>query len=825
MSIATLSEATSFMRSARAALIIAVFSAAFAGQSLQAQRSPDLAALDRYIAAAARDWNIPGLAVAVVRNDSLVFAKGYGVLEVGKPASVNEHTRFAIGSTTKAMTSAALAMLVDEGKLRWDDRVIDYVPDFRLYDPYATRELTIRDLLTHRSGLGSTDLLWAFSGNDYSQTEMIRRLRYVHPASSFRSQWDYQNVVYAIGGFIVERVSGMPWATFVQNRIFAPLGMTESIPLVSALAGKTNVAAPHAEIHDTLRVVPIRSTDGVAAAGSVWSSVSDMSKWMRFMLDSGRVGTTRLISAASFNEIIAPQIRAPMQQYPALSLARPNFLSYGFGWFIQDYHGHTAWMHTGSIDGMSALIGLLPTQRVGVYVLANADHAELRHALMYKVFDLYTGAPDRDWSADLKSLFAAAHGKAQAASQPASQPHPSLPVEKYAGNYVDSTYGTVEVTSTNAVLHARFGKADLGDLDHVDYDTFRTRETPAQQESFTLSFVPDGRGNIGSARTLGVTFMRTATAAPRVADKPDYSPPDDAPYTAIEVTVPTPMGHTLAGTLTMPKNASRVHRVGAVVTITGSGPQERDEYLGLQGYRPFRQYADSLGRRGIAVLRMDDRGVGASKGTFKGATSADFGEDIRAGLAYLRTRPEIDPRRLAVLGHSEGALIAPIVAAKEPDLRAIVLLAGIARPGRGTLAAQLKNLINHNAELTEIQKDSATLTIPATMDKLAAADPWMDFFLKYDPSATARHLSKPAVLILTGANDQQADPTQVPEWAAAFRQSGNRDVTAKVLPGLNHLFVVDADGFPLGYAKLPPPVRVNSQAVGVIADWLAQRLR
>lgn len=502
------------MRSIRAALILA----GFVGLPLQAQRSPDLVALDRYVAAAAHDWNVPGLAIAVVRNDSLVFARGYGVLEVGKPGSVNEHTRFAIGSTTKAMTSASLAMLVDEGKLHWDDRVIDLVPDFRLYDPYATRELTVRDLLTHRSGLPATDLLWAFPENDYTQTEMIRRLRYVQPSSSFRSQWEYQNVVYAIGGFIVERVSGMPWAAFVQKRIFDPLGMTESIPLVSGLAGKPNVAVPHAAIHDTLRVVPVRSTDGVAAAGSVWSSVSDMSKWMRFMLDSGRVGTKRLISAASFNEIIAPQVRAPMQQYPSLSLVRPNFLSYGFGWFIQDYHGHTAWMHTGSIDGMSAIIGLLPEQRVGVYVLANADHAELRHALMYKVFDLYTGAPARDWSADVKSLFADAHRKPQAVSQQPAPPHPSLPLEKYAGNYVDSTYASIVVASTNGVLHARFGKADLGDLDHVDYDTFRTRETATRQNSFTLSFAPDGNGNVRSVRTLGVTFVRTAS---RVAEKPD----------------------------------------------------------------------------------------------------------------------------------------------------------------------------------------------------------------------------------------------------------------------------------------------------------------
>ena len=169
-------------------------------------------------------------------------------------------------------------------------------------------------------------------------------------------------------------------------------------------------------------------------------------------------------------------------------------------------------MHTGSIDGMSALIGLLPDQRVGVYVLANGDHAELRHALMYKVFDVYTGAPDRDWSTEIKNLFAARR-RPRAVSQQASPTHASLPLEKYAGNYVDSTYGNIEVTVTNAVLHARFGKADLGNLDHVDYDTFRTRETPARQESVSLAFMPDGRGNVASVRMFGVTFMRAAVAS------------------------------------------------------------------------------------------------------------------------------------------------------------------------------------------------------------------------------------------------------------------------------------------------------------------------
>ena len=309
------------------------------------------------------------------------------------------------------------------------------------------------------------------------------------------------------------------------------------------------------------------------------------------------------------------------------------------------------------------------------------------------------------------------------------------------------------------------------------------------------------------------------------APPPDYSAPPGAPYTAEEVIVNTPMGHTLAGTLTLPKGAGRTRPVGAIVTITGSGPEERDESIGIDGYRPFRQFADSLARRGIATLRMDDRGTGASKGTFKGATSADFGEDIRAGLAYLRTRPEIDSTHLGLLGHSEGAIIAPIVALKEPSVRALVLLAGVARPAREVLVFQLTNNINHNVRFSPTQKDSAIAAIPQTIDRMMAADPWMAYFLTHDPRADARQLKTPAVLMLTGSNDQQADAKQIPEWMSAFIAAGNTDVTGEVLPGMNHLFVVDPDGFPGNYAKLPPPVRVDQRVLGIVADWLVQRLK
>ena len=323
-----------------------------------------------------------------------------------------------------------------------------------------------------------------------------------------------------------------------------------------------------------------------------------------------------------------------------------------------------------------------------------------------------------------------------------------------------------------------------------------------------------------------LSFKRSETAAvtPPPKPKPDYSAPADAPYTAEEVVVKTPTGHMLAGTLTLPKGASSKQPVSAIVTITGSGPQDRDENIGLPGFRPFRQLGDALGRRGIAVLRMDDRGTGASGGTFKGSTSADFAEDVRAGLAYLRTRPEIRADRLGVLGHSEGAVIAPLVAEKEPGLRAIVLLAGVAQPARSALHSQLKNNYEHDTTLTPEKRDALIAEIPKKIDAMMAADPWMKFFLTYDPAATMHRVKTP-VLILTGSRDQQAAPEQVVLMEAAFKKGGNKDVTARVLPDLNHLFVQDTDGFPGNYAKLPPPLMMRTDAVEMIVGWLVQRLR
>ncbi len=341
-----------------------------------------------------------------------------------------------------------------------------------------------------------------------------------------------------------------------------------------------------------------------------------------------------------------------------------------------------------------------------------------------------------------------------------------------------------------------------------------------------MRFRTDATGQLlgGSIPAQKLTITRAGEGAVAMAvEKPDYSAPGGAPYQAIDVTVPTPMGHTLAGTLTLPRGASRGQPVPAVVTITGSGLEDRDEAIPMfKGYRPFREFADSLGRRGIAVLRMDDRGFGGSGGNPAIATSEDFAQDIRAGLAYLRTRPEINASRLAVMGHSEGGLIAPMVARQEPTLKGIVLLAGTAYTGRQILNFQLGNGVKNDTSVRGAVKDSALAAVKVRVDSMVSTNPWLKFFADYEPLVTARQVRTP-VLILNGSRDQQVTPDQVPLLEKAFRAAGNRDVTAKILPNLNHLFVYDPDGFPGRYTELKS-FSVDRATIGLVVEWLAKRL-
>jgi alpha-beta hydrolase superfamily lysophospholipase len=358
---------------------------------------------------------------------------------------------------------------------------------------------------------------------------------------------------------------------------------------------------------------------------------------------------------------------------------------------------------------------------------------------------------------------------------------------------------TVELSLGGVDLHARVSAA--GEI--ID------AVVPAQNVRFTQH----------DALAQSDPTAVSASAPP----KPDYSAPPGAPYAAEEVRVTNALaGISLAGTLTMPEHRAG-SRVPAVVMITGSGAQDRDEAIpAIPGYRPFRQIADALGRRGIAVLRMDDRGVGGSPAGPAGATSADFADDIHAALAFLRARDDVDPSRLALIGHSEGGIIAPMIAATDPEIRAIVTIAGPARTGRVVSDQQVRAALAARG-LSGAQLEAEIAVNDRIREAQVARNPWLGFWFSYDPIPTAKRVTQP-VLIVQGATDTQVGPEQAEELAAAFRSGGNRNVTLRILPGINHLMVDDPDGSFANYGKLQN-LSVSSLVLDEIGDWLEKRLR
>ncbi len=479
-------------------------------------QSAPLAGFDEYVAAAVSDWKVPGLAVAVVKDGQVAMSKGYGVRELGKPAPVDDRTLFAIGSTTKAMTAALAGMLVDEKKLAWDDPVIKHLPWFQLKDPAVTRELTVRDLLTHRGGLPNSDYLWY--GQSNSTREILERVRLIDPGYSLRSRFVYQNVMYAAAGAVIESASGRSWADMMRTRNFEPLGMSDTAATLALVPKDANVASPHVSMRGKLTVIENLPVDNVAAAGSVWSSARDMSKWMRFMLDGGVAGGQggkRLLSEQTAAELFRPQTIAPETMYPTTRLVKPHWMTYSLGWFQQDYQGRAIDFHTGSIDGMIAIIGLMRDERLGVYVLGNLDHAELRHALMYSVFDRYTGRAARNWSAELKALYGELEQRSaellkRAESQRVAGTSPSLALDKYAGRYSDPLRGDVDVTYDGATLRMQHGTVMRGTLEHWHYNTFRAKWAAEWRNPAMVTFHLGVSGRPETLELNGAGFTRRA---------------------------------------------------------------------------------------------------------------------------------------------------------------------------------------------------------------------------------------------------------------------------------------------------------------------------
>jgi len=474
-----------------------------------AQQRP-LTGLDAYITQGMKDWRVPGLAIVVVQGDSVLFMKGYGVRELGKPDPVTVHTRFGNMSTTKAFTALLVAMLADSGKLALDDPVQKHEPAVQFADPYVTREITVRDLLTHRVGFGDPDYLWGTSGLDFAT--IAHRLRFVPTQTSFRSRFQYNNVTYALAGDVAARVAGTTWQALLHAKILGPLGMTETVADAAELkaAGITDVTSPHGIVRDTVRVLPaaLEGIDDIAPAGSILSSATDMAKWLRFLLDSGRVAGRRLVSPRNFAELFRPQQTVQRPFYPTATLTNLHYQAYGLGWILQDYRGEFTAIHTGSIEGRSAIVGLIPSRRAGVAVFTNLDHSELRHALMYTVFDRFIGpsTPAHDWSAEMRVLYRRLADSSRAAQQVEeskriANTHPTLPLDRYAGTYADSLFGTATVGLNDGKLTLQAGTAK-GQLEHWQYDVFRVTWPDPFWDASYVAFVIDPDGAVGELRVV-----------------------------------------------------------------------------------------------------------------------------------------------------------------------------------------------------------------------------------------------------------------------------------------------------------------------------------
>jgi CubicO group peptidase (beta-lactamase class C family) len=445
--------------------------------------------LDSYARKVLADWHAPGVALAVVKDDKVILARGYGVREVGKPELVDEHTIFDIASCSKAFTVAALAMLVDEGKLRWTDPVTKFLPSFQLSDPFVTREMMVRDLLCHRSGLGTFagDLVWY--NTTYDRAEVVRRARFLKPTSSFRSAFGYQNILFVAAGEIVPAVTGKSWDDFVKERIIAPLGMHDTTTVFQST--RQNAATPHTVKAEKPIAVPHYNTDSVAPAAGIHANVADLAQWLRLQLGMGEFEGKRIFSATQARAMWSPQTMMPLASDPGKPAAS-HLKAYALGWFVSDYNGRLRVEHDGSIDGMYSKIILLPELKAGVVALTNSD-TSAAELMCNRAIDGLMGLPPRDRSspelARHKARERAAMLRLQRADGSRSKDSmPSLPLGEYAGKYGGDLYGDVAIAVEDDKLVLRFvpAPAFVADLEHWQHDTFRVKWRKLNP------YIPDG---------------------------------------------------------------------------------------------------------------------------------------------------------------------------------------------------------------------------------------------------------------------------------------------------------------------------------------------
>jgi CubicO group peptidase (beta-lactamase class C family) len=440
------------------------------------------AEIDALAVRAMEEFQTPGIAIGVVKNGELVYAKGHGVREIGKPDPIDPDTIFQIASLTKAFTAAAIGILVDEGKLDWDDRVIDYLPEFRMYDPWVTRELTIRDLLTHRSGLplGAGDLLF-WPRSKTTRAEVVRAMRHLKPETSFRTAYAYDNLLYVVAGEVVSTVSGVAWEDFVEERIMQPLAMSECRSLPDRVEGNPNRAIPHVVVDGELQTTFFSSGGPTAAAGAINCNVSGLARWAAMLLAGGELPAGgRLLSEKTHTELWQPVTLIPVSEH-AREHGRTHFIAYALGWGVKDFHGYLHVGHGGSLQGMTTHIALLPELNIAVVALTN-QVSRASSALTSEILQAAATESHEDWveiyaSGAVEWADEAKQAVEEAFANRNAESRPTLPIAAYAGSYRDPWYGEVFVDLEEDRLVMRFSRSELltGGLEHFQYDTFIAR--------------------------------------------------------------------------------------------------------------------------------------------------------------------------------------------------------------------------------------------------------------------------------------------------------------------------------------------------------------
>lgn len=488
-----------------------VFLIGLLGLSAQVQAAPP-EAFDSRVERVRLAAGVPGMAIAIVEQGKTTLARGYGVRQLGRADTVDAASIFPSGSTGKAFTATGLALLVDQGRIKWDDRVIDHLPWFRMYDPYVTREITVRDLLVHRSGLGlgAGDMLFVPRTN-ISRREAVRRLAHIKPATSFRSGYAYDNILYMVAGQLIEEVTGQSWETFTAERIFRPAGMAVSTSDQDKRFVTSNRAFPHARLDGGLRGVgTMERLDerdelgrNAAPAGGLSTSANDMAQWLKIQLARGKLPDGgRLFSEASSAEMWKPVVLMPIATLPdPIKATQPMFDSYALGWTVRDYRGAKIVWHSGGVFGFVSVVVLIPEKDVGFAILTNAEESHLNRGLMYELIDHYLGQPAAGWpekfAAVTRSRIDAALKTLAVQQATPAKVGPSLPLARYAGDYRDPWYGSIAIRPDRHTLSIDFQSTPRmkARLEHWQYDTFVTRfaDKTIEPAYVTFGLGPDGK--------------------------------------------------------------------------------------------------------------------------------------------------------------------------------------------------------------------------------------------------------------------------------------------------------------------------------------------